>query len=382
MASTRSRFQEVFGGLPFRVAFAPGRVNLIGDHTDYNEGFVLPMAIERGVAVAFRERSDRLVRAHAVAFGETREIALDGIAPPEKPDWASYIAGVAWSLERSGRRLTGLELVVAADLPIGAGLSSSAALEIATASAFTHAAGLAWEPVAIAKLCRAAENDFVGVSCGVMDQFAAAASVEGCALLLDCRSLEAAPVPIPKQASVVLMDTGARRSLVGSAYNDRIAACRAALAALRAVDPSVRALRDVSLSMLEFARGQLDPVLFRRASHVVAEIQRPVAMAAALRCEDLAVAGRLMDESHASLRELYEVSSPELDLVCRLARAHPACFGARMTGAGFGGCAVALVHSQGAAAFARDVEIAYREESRLPGAFFVSQPAEGARLVE
>lgn len=378
----RRRFGELFGAPPARVAFAPGRVNLIGDHTDYNDGFVLPMAIGRGVAVAFRARADRVLRAHSVAFKETRELLLDELAPPAKADWLSYLAGVAWALERAGRRPTGLDLVVDADLPIGAGLSSSAALEVAAARAFCDAAGLAWEPVLMAKLCRDAENGFVGVSCGLMDQFASAASTFGCALLLDCRAALATPVPVPESAAFVVMDTGARRTLVGSAYNDRLAACQAALLELRSQDPGLRALRDVTPALLLAARGRLDPVLLRRAKHVVAEIRRPAAMAEALQRVDLEAAGRLMDESHASLRDLYEVSSPELDLVCRLARAHPASFGARMTGAGFGGCAIALVSRAGADELIRDVQAAYRKESRLAGAFFVSRPEAGARLVD
>jgi galactokinase len=378
----RARFRGLFKAPPARVAFAPGRVNLIGDHTDYNDGFVLPMAIERGVAVAFRARSDRLLRAHSVAFAETRELKLDKIERKAKPDWLAYLAGVAWSLEQAGHRLTGLDLMVEADLPIGAGLSSSAAFEVAAARAFCDAAGIAWDPVAMAKLCRAAENDFVGVSCGLMDQYAAAASVEGCALLLDCRSVEAVPVPIPGDTIFVVMDTGARRTLVSSAYNDRLRECAAALEQLRGLDPGLRSLRDVTPEKLEAARERLDPVLFRRASHVVAEIQRPAAMAQALARGDLEAAGRLMDESHASLRDLYEVSSPELDLVCRLARGHRGCYGTRMTGAGFGGCAVALLSHAGADEFTREVMAAYRKESRLPGGFLVSRPGAGARLVD
>ncbi len=371
----RERFAELFGKTPARVAFAPGRVNLIGEHTDYNDGLVLPMAIERGVAIAFRARADRVVRAHSARFGETREFSLERLLPPAKPDWAAYVAGVAWSLERAGSRLAGLDLVVDADLPIGAGLSSSAALEVATARAFADAAGLAWEPLPMAKLCRAAENDFVGVSCGLMDQFAAAASEAGHALLLDCCSLETRLVPLPGTAAVVVMDTAARRSLAASAYNERLASCRTAAAVL-----GVASLRDADAALLESARGRLEPVLFRRASHVVAEMQRPVRRAEALGRGDLAAAGRLMDESHASLRELYEVSSAELDLVCRLARAHGACLGARMTGAGFGGCAVALVDRDGAAEFAREVAAAYRAESGLPGTCFASRAEAGARL--
>jgi galactokinase len=227
----------------------------------------------------------------------------------------------------------------------------------------------------MATLCQAAENEFVGVSCGVMDQYAAAASVEGCALLLDCRSLEARPVPIPDAAAVVVMDTGARRSLASSAYNERLAACRSAAAEI-----GVASLRDADMNLLESARNRLEPVLFRRASHVLAEIQRPVRMAEALVRGDFAAAGGLMDESHASLRDLYEVSSPELDLACQVARERRHCFGARMTGAGFGGCAIALVRRDGAADFAAAAEADYRARSGLPASFFVSRPEAGARL--
>src|SRR5262245_54579313 len=338
------------------------------------------MAIEHGVAIAFRARGDRVVRAHSLTRAETREFSIDQLSPPAKPDWLAYLAGVAWALERAGRPLLGLDAVIGADLPIGAGLSSSAALGVAAARALVEGAGFRWEPVAMATLCRAAENEFVGVSCGVMDQYAAAASLAGCALLLDCRSLEARPVPIPPEAALVVMDTGARRSLLSSEYNQRLLACRESLTALRAIEPSVRALRDVSPELLEAGRRRLDAVHYRRARHVVSEIQRPPAMAAALGRGDLAAAGRLMDESHASLRELYEVSSPELDLACQVARERRDCFGARMTGAGFGGCAIALVRSDGAADFAAAAEAAYRARSGLPGSFFVSRPEAGARL--
>ena len=375
--SVRAGFAAAFGAPPERVAFAPGRVNLIGDHTDYNEGFVLPMALERGVALAYRARGDRLLRAHATAYGETRELSLDALAPRQHSNWLAYVAGVAWAFEKSGRRVTGLDVALDADLPIGAGLSSSAAVEVAAARALCDASGISWQPVTMAQLAREAENEFVGVSCGLMDQYASAACERGHALLLDCRSAVAEPVPIPEAAAVVVMDTGARRRLVASAYNERLAACRAAAGAL-----GVRALRDVTPAMLEAARPRLDPVLHKRAAHVVAEIQRPVAMADALRRGDFPVAGRLMNESHASLRDLYEVSSPELDLACRVAREHSACFGARMTGAGFGGCAVALVRAEAAQQFAAEAGSRYRDESGLNGAFLVSRPAAGARLVD
>jgi galactokinase len=370
---------------PVRVVRGPGRVNLIGEHTDYNDGFVLPMALDRGVAAAFRGRADRNLRVHACAFGETREVALDGLLPLSAKGnghggWMAYVAGVGWALERAGHHLPGLDLVVAADLPMGAGLSSSAALEVAVARAWCEAAGLPWHPAEAARLCQQAENEFAGTACGLMDQFAAAASEDGCALLLDCRTLATEPVPLPPAVAVVVMDTGVRRSLAASsAYNDRRAACEAAVAALRDVDGRVRALRDVDLPLLLSARGRLDPVAFRCARHVVEENLRPASMAGALRRGDLAEAGRLMAASHASLRDLLQVSSPHLDLISDLARRHPVCHGARMTGAGFGGCAVALVEASHAATFAADVERGYRAAVEPAPAFFVCRPSGGAR---
>jgi len=371
----RGLFAEQFGTTePPGVAFAPGRVNLIGEHTDYNEGFVLPMAIDRGVVIAFRPRADRRVRAHAALFAETRDIQLDGLAPRGVAGWTAYVAGVAWALENAGHRLPGLDLVIDADLPRAAGLSSSAALEVAVARAWCAAAKISWDPVAMARLCHRVENEFVGVPCGVMDQFAAAVSQRGCATLLDCRSLTVTVVPLPANVTVVILDTGVRRKLATSAYTDRRAACSEAVTVLQALAPDVTALRDVDPGMLERARARLDPVVFRRALHVVQENARPAALAAALGHRDLPRAGRLLNESHASLRDLYEVSCEELDQVTERARAHPACFGARMTGAGFGGCAIALVSQAGAPDFARSMAAAAR-------AVFVARAEAGARLL-
>lgn len=382
IGEVRTSFAELFPGGPPRVAFAPGRVNLIGEHTDYNDGFVLPMAISRGVAVAFRPRTDRRIRAHSISHRAAATIALDDLEATPRTDWAAYIAGVAWALSSPARIPPGLDLCIAADLPIGAGLSSSAALELAAARAFASAGGWAWDPVETARLCQRAENEFVGVQCGVMDQFASAVCEEGRALLLDCRSLRHEPVPIPENAVVVVMDTGIRRKLTAGAYNERRAACEAAVAAIRTVDPSVSALRDVDRALLERTRTRMSEVVFRRASHVVAESARPVLLAEALRRGDLAAAGTLMNDSHASLRDLYEVSCPELDLLAGLARDQKGCFGARMTGAGFGGCAVALVDSKQAESFAREVAARYGATSGLATWAWISRPESGASLVD
>jgi galactokinase len=377
-----ARFTERFGNDPAPVmAVAPGRVNLIGEHTDYNDGFVLPMAIGRAAVVAFRGRADRLLRLHSVAFDVTKELDVDLLATPGDGEWYSYVAGVAWAFGSAGLEAPGLDAVVDGDVPLGAGLSSSAALEMATARALAAAGSAEWDPVRMAKLGQKAENDYVGMNCGIMDQFASAVSRAGHALLLDCRSLETRPVPVPEGAAVVVMDTGARRSLAGSAYNDRRAACERVVAHLQKTHPEVKALREVTLDMLNQEEAALDPVDLQRARHVVPENTRPVLMADALQGDDLEQAGQLMNDSHASLRDLYEVSCEELDLITEIARAQCGCFGARMTGAGFGGCAVALVRADAAAPFCDTVLSEYKARIDLPAALYPCRPMPGARLL-
>ncbi len=377
-----ARFVERFGDPAPQIAVAPGRVNLIGEHTDYNDGFVLPMAIGRAVVIAFRRRDDRVLRGHSVAFDETKEMDLDSLAAPGGDDWLSYVAGVAWAFAGDGLEAPGLDVVVHGDVPLGAGLSSSAALEMATARALATAGGLDWDPIRMAKLGQKAENQYVGMNCGIMDQFASAVSRAGHAVLLDCRSLETRPVPVPERATVVVMDTGARRSLAGSAYNDRRAACERVVAHLRTLDSSVRALRDASLDLLESAEADLDPTDLKRARHVVPENERPVLMADALQTGELTRAGQLMNDSHASLRDLYEVSCEELDRMTEIARDQPSCFGARMTGAGFGGCAVALVEADSTGAFCETVLSSYKKSYDLPAALYPCRPMAGARILD
>ncbi len=377
------RFAERFGTDPApKVAVAPGRVNLIGEHTDYNDGFVLPMAIGRTIVVVFRPRPDRTLRGHSVAYDETKEMDLDSLTAPGGSDWLSYVAGVAWAFAGAGFAVPGLDVVVDGDVPLGAGLSSSAALEMATARALADAGSLEWDAVRMAKLAQKAENQYVGMNCGIMDQFASGVSRAGHALLLDCRSLKTRPVPLPGEAAVVVMDTGARRSLAGSAYNDRRAACERVVAHLKELDPAVRALRDVTLEALESAKDELDPTDLKRARHVVPENARPVHMADALEIGSLARAGQLMNDSHESLRDLYEVSCEELDLITEIARGQGACFGARMTGAGFGGCAVALVSAEATEPFCDAVLSAYEEKTDLPAALYPCRPMPGARILE
>jgi galactokinase len=367
-------FEARFGEVPAFVARAPGRVNLIGEHTDYNDGFVLPMAIERSVWIALRPRADGAVSVHSLDFGETAEFALE---PLERggPEWSEYLKGTAWALAEAGHRLRGWEGVMASDVPIGAGLSSSAALELATARAFAAVSGIAWEPGAMARLAQMAENRWVGVNCGIMDQMISAAGEEGHAVLIDCRSLKTRAVPLPQGTVVVILDTATRRGLVDSAYNERRRQCEAAAAFF-----GVPALRDVAPGAFTEAVAGLDPLAARRARHVVTENARTLVAAEAMRAGNAGALGALMNASHDSLRDDFEVSSPALDAMVEIARAQRGCHGARMTGAGFGGCAVALVDAAEGAAFARDVAAAYERRTGLVPQIYVTGASAGAGL--
>lgn len=369
-----AEFERRFGGEPEFCARAPGRVNLIGDHTDYNDGFVLPMAIDREVWFAVRARSDRRVKVHSLDFHQDATFALDD-GGTRGSGWVEYLRGVAWVLEQGGRPTRGWEGVAAGDVPRGAGLSSSAALELATARTFAAVSDFPWQPVAMARLAQRAENEWVGVNCGIMDQLISAAGEAGHALLIDCRSLETRSVHIPSTAAIVVLDTGTRRGLVESAYNERRAQCEQAARWF-----GVAALRDVDLATFHSREAELEPVIRKRARHVVTENARTTAAAVCLEQNDLAGVGALMNQSHLSLRDDFEVSRPELDTMVDLAQGERSCFGARMTGAGFGGCAVALVTRDAAAAFAHAVAAAYtRAVGRRP-AVYVCSASQGASV--
>lgn len=365
-------FRTLYGGPPDLLVRAPGRVNLIGEHTDYNDGFVLPAAIDRELWIALRPRTDLEVRAQSLDFGPGG-FSLEGLTPGED-GWIEYLKGVAWVLHEAGHRLTGWEGVLGGDIPIGAGLSSSAALEMAVLRAFTAVSGIPWEPKVAARLGQRVENEWMSVNSGIMDQLVVGLGREGHALLIDCRSLEAEPVPLPAGVTLVVLDTGTRRGLVGSAYNERRQQCEAAAASCGAA-----ALRDVDAAMLEAAED-LEPVTLRRARHVVTENERTLEAADALRAGDLPRLGRLMDESHVSLRDDFEVSTEALDEIVGLARSQPGCLGARMTGAGFGGCAIALVEESRALHLARRVSELYREALDLPPETYVCGAADGVSI--
>ena len=375
-ARVLDEFERRFGGAPAIVARAPGRVNLIGDHTDYNDGFVLPMAIDREICLAARPRDDRRVLVHSIDFDDDASFALDdGNRRREEGSWVEYLRGVAWALDDAGRPTAGWEGVVAGDIPVGAGLSSSAALELATARAFSAVNGVVWQPVAMARLAQRAENEWVGVNCGIMDQLISAAGEAGHAMLIDCRSLETRVVPIPTHVAVVVLDTGTRRGLVGSAYNERRAQCEEAAALF-----GVAALRDVDSATFHARAAELDPLTRKRARHVVTENARTLEAASRLENGNVHRFGELMNESHASLRDDFEVSRPELDAMVAIAREHDACFGARMTGAGFGGCAVALVESENAVEFAQRVAAAYETSVGVRPAVYVCAASAGASV--
>jgi len=375
-----AEFEQAFSKRPMAVAHAPGRVNLIGEHTDYQEGFVLPMTVDRYVAVAFAPRSDRMIRAHTSLFNKTVEYPLDGLTPIGQGCWSDYIMGTAWAMHEAGFPLIGIDIAVKSDLPMGAGLSSSAALEVAMARALCSVSQCTWDPIVMAQLARRAENEFVGVGCGIMDQVASTAGKANCALLLDCRSLQFELVRLPSQVGIVVMDTGVRRSLGATDYDTRRKDCATAFAAIKTFAPHAAALRDVNETLLARAEAQLSTSTYRRAQHVVTENLRPIKLAKALQSGNFENAGELLNDSHASLRDLYEVSSPELDLITDLARSESSCLGARMTGAGFGGSAIALVRTEGIRRFIDQVRQMYAKCSEYQGSFFHGTAVDGVSV--
>ncbi len=358
-ARALAAFESRFGGPPPLVARAPGRVNLIGEHTDYNDGFVLPMALPLDTVIAFRPRDDATVDVASAGFGHARFDLHDD--PQRTSNWARYVHGMGRILLDDGVPVAGWEGCIETDIPAGASLSSSAALEIAAGIAHTAARGEAvLPPATLAGAGQRVENEVFGLPSGIMDQLASAASVEGCASLIDCRDLAVRAVRLPAGATVVVLDTGTRRELVESAYADRQATCARVAEAL-----GLAALRDATLDHLDgLAPG--DDEGRRRATHVIEENARVLRAVEAAESGDAALLGRLLDQSHASLRDLYEVSSPALDVIADIARDHPACYGARMTGGGFAGGAVALVDSSRVDDFCHAVLDAYRPPHAQP----------------
>ena len=370
-----SAYRQRFGHAPALLARAPGRVNLIGEHTDYSDGFVLPMAIDRAIWIALAPRSDRRVVVHSLDFDTQADVKIDRLEH-EDDGWPEYLRGVAWALQEADLPLRGWQGVMAGDVPIGSGLSSSAALELAVARAFQAVSAFTWEAAVVARLAQRAENQWVGMNCGIMDQMISASGVEGSALLIDCRSLATRRVPLPPENVVVVMDSMTRRGLVDSAYNERRAQCEAA-----ARHFGVRALRDVDEAGFTVRAAQLDGITRRRARHVIGENARTLAAADAMHQGDAKQLGILMNASHDSLRDDFEVSTDALNALVESARQQSGCFGARLTGAGFGGCAVALVRWDAVGDFVAAVDRDYQEATGNSATLYVCQPATGASVI-
>jgi len=373
-------FAKAFGHAPRWLVAAPGRVNLIGEHTDYNDGFVLPMAIERYMVIAGDRNADREVILHSNTNGESATFSVRSRIERGEPGWSNYVRGVVAGFQERGTRVTGFDAVIESTLPYGGGVASSAALEVATATLMENMSGKRLPGLEKALLCQEAEHQFAGVPCGIMDQFTSIMGEPDRALLLDCRSRTVTPVLMNDPGvTVLVINTRVRHKLADGEYARRRAECETAARLLH-----VPALRDATLALLNKAKKKLDPVVFRRARHVITENERTVRFACAIQAREWPTVGELMYASHESLRSDYEVSCPELDAVVEIAKELPAnegVIGCRMTGAGFGGCVVSLVRTSGVRRLTRIFEEEYERRTRSNASIFSSRPAGGARLL-
>lgn len=380
-------YRSRFGVAPAGVARAPGRVNLLGEHVDYNDGFVMPAAIDRAVYLAYGPSPDAFTHIYTVDLNAEVVLSVNSVAIKARAngqplqEWEMYPAGVMNALLQNGKEIMPLNAVIASDVPRGSGLSSSAALELAFAIAWQALGGWEMPPLQLSKLCQYAENRYVGVHCGIMDQFASACGVAGHVLMLDCRTLEWEKLRLPDDTAIVIADTTVRRKLTAGGYNQRRTDCEQAVKLLQKVHPDVRALRDVE--PLEFEQLSRDfPLdIQRHARHVVEEIARTRRGRDYLAQGGASGFGRLMNESHASLRDLYEVSNAQLNLMAEIAQALPGCYGARLTGAGFGGCTVNLVQAAGAEDFAAQLGREFYAGTGLIPEVFVTRPSAGANVL-
>jgi galactokinase len=374
-----AEFTERYGTTP-RVFSAPGRVNLIGDHTDYNDGFVLPMAIDRRTYVAIAPREDRFVRVASVVVDDAVEFRIDQPEDLAPHNWAKYVAGIAWTLQSRGIALRGADLLIDSDVPIGGGLSSSAALEVASGKGLIEISDTMIEPKELALAAQKAEHDFVGAKVGIMDQLAVTFGRQHHALLIDCRSLETKQIPLAQlNAAIVVCDTKVKHELTSSAYNQRRAECEQGVELLRERLPAIRALRDVSVADFERYENELPEPLRRRCRHVITENARTLKAAKALEDGDRDQFGELMHWSHESLKTDYEVSCRELDMMVEIASRHGGVFGARMTGGGFGGCTINIVRKEALESFTHTVTRDYRAATDLDPDVYVVNAGDGAR---
>lgn len=380
-------YRTKFGSAPVHIARAPGRVNLLGEHVDYNDGFVLPAAIDRATYIAFSPTDTPHSTLVAADFAQQILFSAESVLTKTQadssplPDWGHYPAGIMWSLLEEKLPISSMNAVFASDVPRGSGLSSSASVEMAFMLAWQTLSGWILPPMQRALLGQKAENKYVGVNCGIMDQFASACGIENKLLLLDCRSLEWKTIPLPGNVSIVVADTTIRRKLTSGEYNKRRDACEEAVRLLKRDLPDIQSLRDVSVEDFNRLAEKLPEEIEKRARHVVEEIERSNQAEVILEAGDIQNFGRLMNECHVSLRDLYEVSCPELDAMTRIAQSIEGCYGARLTGAGFGGCTVNLVASEKVEAFARTLAMDYEQKTRLRPEVYITRASNGAELV-
>ena len=368
-------FQKQFAVPPTFIIRAPGRVNIIGEHTDYNDGFVLPMAIDRAVWIALRARPDRRISLRSLEQSEPADFALADLQH-SAGGWSEYVKGMSFMLQESGRQLQGWEGVLSSDIPVGSGLSSSAALEMGVACAFAAVSGFPFEGMQMALLGQRTENEWVGANTGIMDQAISANGRAGYALLIDCRDLSMQPIPLPLGTAVLVMDTMTRHSHTESGYNDRRVSCEKAAAYFH-----VSHLRDVTLEQFAEDGSGLDDITYRRARHIINENHRVLEATRTMKAGDAQTLGLLMNESHASLRDDFEVTNDALDIMAQIAQNQEGCFGARMTGGGFGGCAVALVQEGKAQQIAANTAQHYEAQTGLKPEIFATPAAAGTAVM-
>lgn len=372
-------YKRCFDSTPTIAARAPGRVNIIGEHTDYNDGYVLPMAIEHDTLILGVPRQDQVLNMRAETLGRSARLRADAPARSEQEPWTDYVSGVIAELQKLDYPVSGADLLIVGDVPVGCGLSSSAALEMAVLAFFEKAGAFQMQGPDAARLGQRVENDFLGLSTGIMDQFISRCGRSGHALFLDCRSYDYTLVPVAfKDALFVIANTACPRGLTASKYNERVSECTAAVEVLKRAKDNGNKLRDYTLADLEGVQHAMDPLHFRRARHVITENARTLAARAAMESGSLEHLGTLMTESDTSLKDDYEVTSPELDILTTIARRLPGCYGARMTGAGFGGCTINLVAKSAVESFSAQLLEDYKKETGRTGEVYISAPADGA----
>jgi galactokinase len=373
-------FLARFGEAP-RLFRAPGRVNLIGEHTDYNDGYVLPAAIELSTCIAIAPRNSQRLHVFSENLQEAAEIDLTETNPQRENRWSDYVRGVALMIQRFGVPLTGADIAIHSDIPSGAGLSSSAALEVSLASALLSTSARSLELLEIARLCQRAENEFVGARVGIMDQFASCFGSAGHAILLDCRTMQYQRLPLPAGHEMVICNTMVKHAHSGGEYNKRRAQCEEGVQVLKRFFPTITALRDVNLEQLQSCRVDLPNLIYRRCRHVISENERVLRCAKALQTGDLATVASCMAESHLSMKDDYEISCRELEVMVEIAGRHDGVIGSRMTGGGFGGCTINLVKTEAVDEFKRKVANEYKLATQIDADIYVSKAGAGAREI-